>query len=208
MITVGFLATVVVVSVSGVLGPGPLFLASTLRATRIGALSGLQCAVGHTIVEAPLVFGLALGLSALLNPASVKLIGILGGIVLLIFAGLQLVQSSRKADVDSNKLPDLWERRPGIVLGVVFTAFNPFFILWWLTVGSALISEAILLGAFGGVALMFASHIWMDYAWLGGTAVVAGRGKLLLGRRFRILLVIFGAAMAYFGVIFIVSALQ
>jgi threonine/homoserine/homoserine lactone efflux protein len=208
MITVEFLATVVLVSVSGVLGPGPLFLASTLRATKIGALSGLQCAIGHTIVEAPLVFGLALSLSALLNPTTLKLIGILGGSVLLIFAAVQFLQASHKVDVDSKKLPDLWERRPGIILGIIFTGFNPFFILWWLTVGSTLISEAILLGAFGGVALMFASHIWMDYAWLGGTAAVAGRGKLLLGPWFRILLVVFGAAMAYFGVTFILSALQ
>jgi len=189
MITSSFLATVILVSVSGVLGPGPLFLASTLRATKIGALSGLQCAIaiGHTIVEAPFVFGLALGLSALLNPTSVKLIGILGRSVLLIFAAVQFLQASHRVDIDSKKIPDIWRRRPGVILGVIFTALNPFFILWWLTVGSALISEAILLGPLGGVVLTYASHIWMDYAWLGGTAAVAGRGKLLLGKWFRIL---------------------
>ncbi len=207
MITVGFLATVVLVSVSGVLGPGPLFLASTLRATKIGALSGLQCAVGHTIVEAPLVFGLALGLSTFLSPTSVKLIGILGGSVLLIFAMIQFLQASHRVDIDPRRLPDIWHRRPGIVLGVIFTALNPFFILWWLTVGSALISQAIVLGALGGLGLMYASHIWMDYAWLGGTAAVAGHGRLHLGRWFRILLIVFGAAMAYFGVTFILSAI-
>jgi threonine/homoserine/homoserine lactone efflux protein len=208
LITVDFLATVVLVSVSGVLGPGPLFLASTLRATRIGSLSGLQCAIGHTIVEAPFVFGLALGLSTILNPASIKLIGILGGSVLLIFAIVQFLQASHRVELDSKRLPDIWEKRPGIVLGVIFKAFNPFFILSWLAVGSALISQALLLGALGGVALMYASHIWMDYAWLGGSAAVVGRGKLLLGRWFRILLVIFGVAMAYFGITFIISALQ
>jgi threonine/homoserine/homoserine lactone efflux protein len=92
--------------------------------------------------------------------------------------------------------------------GVIFTSLNPFFVLWWFTVGSALISQALLLGALEGVVLMCASHIWMDYAWLGGTAAVAGRGKLLLGRWFRALLIIFGIAMASFGITFIVSALQ
>jgi threonine/homoserine/homoserine lactone efflux protein len=208
LITPGFLATVVLVSVSGVLGPGPLFLASTLRATRIGSSSGLQCAVGHTIVEAPLVFGLALGLSTILNPASVKLIGFLGGSVMLVFAIVQFLEASRRVDLDSKRLPNIWEKRPGVILGIIFTVFNPFFILWWLTVGSALISQALLLGALGGVGLMYASHLWMDYAWLGGTAAVAGRGKLLLGRWFRILLVIFGTAMTYFGITFIISALQ
>lgn len=207
LITVEFLATVIVVSVSGVLGPGPLFLASTQRAIRIGAISGVQCAIGHTIVEGPLVFGLAVGLSALLNTTTLRLIGILGGSVLLLFSSIQFIQISHKFKVDQNRLSDIWQKRSGITLGIIFTALNPFFILWWLTVGSALISEAILLGAFGGVALMFASHIWMDFAWLGGTASLAGRGKLLLGKWFRILLLIFGAAMAYFGVSFILSAL-
>ncbi len=202
-----FLATVVLVSVSGVVSPGPLFLVSTLRATKLGTLSGIQCAIGHTIVEAPLVFGLSLGLAILLNPASLKFIGILGGSVLLVFAMLQFSQASRRVNMNSTRLPDSWEKRPGVVLGIVFTFLNPFFILWWLTVGSALISQAILLGALGGVALMYAAHIWMDYAWLGGMAAIAGRGNLLLGKWFRIILVIFGAAMAYFGVVFILSAL-
>jgi len=209
LISLDFLATVVLVSVSGVLGPGPLFLASTLRATKLGTLSGIQCAIGHTIVEAPLVFGFSLGLALLLNPASLKVIGILGGSVLLVFAFLQFLQASRKVDMSSTQLPDLWEKRPGIVLGIIFTGLNPFFILWWLTVGSALISQAILLGSLGGVALMFAAHIWMDYAWLGGTATIAGRGKqLLFGKWYKILLIVFGIAMAYFGIVFILSALQ
>lgn len=207
LITLEFLATVVLVSVSGVLGPGPLFLASTLRATRIGTISGVQCAIGHTIVEAPLVFGLAFGLSVLVNSTFVRLIGIIGGIVLLILATMQFLQASREIEVDQKRTPDMWQKRSGVALGVIFTALNPFFLLWWLTVGSALILEALLLGAFGGVALVFLSHIWMDYAWLGGTAAVAGRGRNILGKWFRILLVAFGVAMTYFGITFIISAL-
>ena len=109
---------------SGVLGPGPLFLTSTLRATRIGAISGVQCAIGHTVVEAPLVFGLALGLSALVNSTFVRLIGIIGGIVLLILATIQFLQASREIEVDQKRLPDLWEKRSGVALGVIFTALN------------------------------------------------------------------------------------
>ena len=207
MINIEFLATVILVSVSGVLGPGPLFLASTLRATRIGTRSGLQCAIGHTIVEAPLVFGLSLGLSTLLSPTSVRIIAIIGGSALLVFAASQFVQASRNIELHMN-LPSFWQKQPGVILGVIFTALNPFFIIWWLTVGSVMISQALLLGAFGGVALMFGAHIWMDFAWLGGTAAVAGRGRLLLGRWFRWVLVVFGVAMAYFGVAFLLSAVN
>ncbi len=173
----------------------------------VGASSGLQCAVGHTIVEAPLVFSLALGLSTFVNPTSVRLIEFSGGSMLLIFAGVQFLQASRRIEIDPNKLPDAWQRRPGVLLGMAFTGLNPFFIVWWLTVGSTLISQAILLGAFGEVALMYAPHVWMDYAWLGGTAAVAGRGRPFLGKWSRTMLLIFGAAMAYFGVSFILAAL-
>ena len=206
MISPEFLATVVIVSASGVLSPGPLFIVSTLRATKLGAVSGIQCAVGHTLVEAPLVLALSLGLSILLNPTSLRFIAVVGGAVLLIFALLQFLRASRKVEVSSTELPASWERRPGVILGIVFTGLNPFFIIWWLTVGSALISQAILLGTIGGVALMYAAHIWMDYAWLGGTAKIAGHGRFLLGKWFRLLLIIFGCAMAYFGIVFILSA--
>jgi len=59
----------------------------------------------------------------------VELIGVIGGSVLLIFAILQFVQASHKVDIDLKQLPDIWQERPGIILGVIFTAFNPFFIV-------------------------------------------------------------------------------
>ncbi len=206
MITLDFLATVVLLSASGALSPGPLFLASTLRATKHGGQAGIECAIGHTMVEFPLVIGLTVGLQTILQSLT-DLIAITGGIVLLVFASVQLLQVSRRIELDSKKLPSSWDKRPGIIVGLVFTALNPFFILWWVTVGTKLTSEALALGAVAGVLAMFAAHIWMDYAWLGGTAKLAGRGRLILGRWYRVLLVIFSLTMFYFGVSFIFSAI-
>jgi len=63
------------------------------------------------------------------------------------------------------------------------------------------------LGPLAGVMAMFAAHIWMDYAWLGGTATLVGRGKLVLGKWYRVVLVAFGVAMIYFGTSFILSSI-
>ncbi len=57
------------------------------------------------------------------------LIAITGGIVLLVFASVQLLQVSRRIELDSKKLRSFRDKRPGIVVGLVFTALNPFFIL-------------------------------------------------------------------------------
>ncbi len=50
-----FLASVVVISLSGVLMPGPLF-AVTLKKAAKSKVAGALIAVGHGIVEFPLMF--------------------------------------------------------------------------------------------------------------------------------------------------------
>lgn len=206
MITLEFLATVVLVSASGVMGPGPLFLASTLRATKQGTIAGLECAIGHTLIEFPLVVGLAVGLQVFLEQ-SANYIALIGGVMLLVFAALQFLQARRNLEFEKSRPKSLWAERSGVAVGIAFTALNPFFILWWATVGASLTAEALVLGGFVGVLVMFAAHIWMDYAWLGGTASFVGRGKFIAGKWYRIILVGFGVAMIYFGISFIVSAL-
>ncbi len=197
--------TVVIASSSGALTPGPLFLASTLRATRSGWFAGIECAFGHTLVELPLVIGLSLGLSSYLL-GSVRVIGVVGGVTLVAFGALQIVQARKP--VRLGELPaSRWDQRSGVIVGLVFTGINPFFLIWWATVGSLLIAEALLLGAFLGVLAMFAVHVWMDYAWLGGTASLTARGRSFLGKWYRILLVAFGVGMLFFGSEFIISGL-
>ena len=73
--------------------------------------------------------------------------------------------------------------------------------------GTVLTNEALALGAIAGVLAMFAAHIWIDYAWLGATAILAGQGRFVLGTRYRLLLVVLSIAMIYFGTSFIVSAI-
>jgi threonine/homoserine/homoserine lactone efflux protein len=170
-------------------------------------LSGIQCAIGHTIVEAPLVFGLAIGFAAFVNPVSLRLVGILGGSVLFLFAIMQFRQASHKIEPNRIELPTGWQKQPGIILGIIFTGLNPFFILWWLTIGLTLVSQALVLDASIGVVAMYLAHIWMDYAWLGGTAKVASHGNILLGKWYRVLLVVFGIAMTYFGIVFVLSGI-
>lgn len=125
----------------------------------------------------------------------------------MVFASLQLFQATKKIEFDPAKVPGPWIERNGVVIGAAFTALNPFFIIWWATVGALLITEARTLGAFAGVLGIFAAHIWMDYAWLGGTATLVGRGKLVLGKWYHVVLVAFGVAMIYFGTSFILSSI-
>ena len=127
--------------------------------------------------------------------------------MLIAFGAIQIIQARRPVRLED--LPkSRWDQRSAVIVGLVFTGVNPFFLIWWATVGSLLIAEALLLGAFLGVVAMFAAHIWMDYAWLGGTASLTARGRTFLGKWYRILLIAFGTGMIYFGSEFIIAALS
>jgi len=200
-----FIATVVVVTASGALAPGPLFFTNITHGTKSGAKGGLAFSVGHTIIELSLVMFLALTLQLVINEPLIKLVvGVAGGIALLVFGVLQIRGAvASKSSVVSEKQPML--KNP-LLLGTVFTGLNPYFIIWWLTIGLTLIITALELASFLGVFVMYVSHVWMDYAWLIGTAYLAKKGTNLAGRKgYRILMAIFGAILVYFGIFYLIS---
>ena len=203
----GLIVAVAVVSVSGALTPGPLFFATLSHATKSGAKGGLAVSVGHTLVEFPLVILLALGLLTVADEPIIKLsTGLAGGAALLLFGFMQVRGSLTSKSGASGNIGVL-PKNP-VFLGLVFTSLNPFFILWWLTIGGRLILESLGFASLIGVLLMYVSHVWMDYAWLIAVAYLAKRGTSIVGTRgHSALTAIFGVALIYFGLAFLASIL-
>lgn len=75
--------TIILVTVSGALAPGPLFFANIAKGVELGARSGLIFAVAHTMVEFGLVMLPSLGLFVIDSGLVRTVIGIAGGIVLV-----------------------------------------------------------------------------------------------------------------------------
>jgi len=203
-----FLATVVVVTASGALAPGPLFAANLLQGAKGGLKSGFMMSVGHTLVELPLVILIALGISSVMSfPGFSLVVGLVGGCALIGFGLIQIVGAARHR-IKLEEVQEAGIQKKALVLGVGLTALNPYFILWWLTVGLGLVVQAVELGALLGVLIMYVSHVWMDYAWLTGTAYLSARGTMLIGGRgYRLLLLGLAAFLIYFGVGFIARSL-
>ncbi|MCD6409528.1 MAG: LysE family transporter [Candidatus Verstraetearchaeota archaeon] len=209
----GFAVLVVVLTASGALAPGPLFFATLLMGVKKGGWSGFKVAVGHSAVELPLVLLLALGLLTVLNVTAVKLaLGIGGGVVLIALGLLQLrdgVNAWRRRvdffEVDEKKGSGAARLMDNpFFVGAVLSAFNPFFILWWLTIGAQLVLEALALAALVGVLIMYVLHVWMDYAWLTVVARAAHTGrKLLSPKSYAATLAVFGVVLILFGAHFI-----
>ena len=202
MDTLNFVITVILLTASGALAPGPLFFQTITQGAKTGARSGLIFSISHTVVEFSLIMLLALGLLAVKNETLIRnAIGILGGIVLIGFGLYQIIGSLHKKNLIKKEVLSTHRL---FVIGILFTGLNPYFILWWLTVGSNLILLAIEFAALAGVVIMFVCHVWMDYVWLTGVAYFAKKGVNALGSKwYRVLIGLFGVILIYFGITFI-----
>lgn len=200
------ITTVVLVTASGTLAPGPLFFATITHGTKSGAKGGLAISIGHALIEFPLVILLALGLLTVANEPITKLMtGIAGGLALLVFGIIQ-IRDSLTSKFGATSYRGVTSRNP-LLLGLIFTGLNPFFIFWWLTTGAKLVLESLVFVSLAGVVVMFVSHIWIDFAWLIAVAYLAERGTNIIGSKaYRDAMTTFGRILAYFGVGFIGEA--
>ncbi|MFQ5783066.1 MAG: LysE family transporter [Nitrosopumilus sp.] len=197
-----FAAIVIVISASGVMAPGPLFTANVAYGLKDGTKAGLKMAVGHTIIELPLVILLGVGVFSLESfPEFRIMISIFGAITLFVFAAMQIKTILRKKEVHGST-----SKQGPLIAGAVLSALNPFFIIWWLTIGFKLISDAILVWAFTGILIVFGFHIWMDFAWLGAVSFLAAKGsKILSNKNYKTLMVGLSLILIYFGITFLMD---
>jgi threonine/homoserine/homoserine lactone efflux protein len=201
-----FLVSVVVITASGALAPGPLFFANITQGVKSGAKSGLAFSISHSIIEFSLIMLLALGVFSVVYEPSIKFtIGVAGGIALVIFGFLQIRSSLNSK---SNKLSENRTRFDNpFLIGFIFTSLNPYFILWWLTAGLGLILNALTLASWTGIIIMYITHVWMDYAWLTATAYLAKKGTKFVGSKgYKIMIALFGIILIFFGFYFFASA--
>ena len=197
-----FAVMVIAISASGVMSPGPLFTANIVYGLKEGKIAGLKIAMGHTVVEFPLIVFLGLGTISLETfPEYRILITVIGAIGLFVFAGLQIKSIFGKDfrnETNSNK--------NSFLAGILLSALNPFFIIWWLTIGIILITESIALWGFSGILILFIFHIWMDYVWLFAVAGFASKAKnVLSNNNYKILIVGLSILLVYFGVQFLLQ---
>ena len=198
----GFFGLVIIISASGVMSPGPLFAANVMYGLREGRVSGIKMAIGHTIVEFPLILFLGIGFFTIENVPEIRtVITVLGALGLFGFAILQIRVITRKEFNIETK-----SKHGPLVAGIFLSALNPFFIIWWLTIGLVLISESIQNFGIIGIVILFLFHIWMDYVWLFAIAAFSSKAKNYLSKRnFKIVFIGLSLILIYFGIDFLLK---
>ncbi len=167
-----------VTALSGALAPGPLLTVTIAEAHRRGAIVGPLLIVGHALLEMAMVAALLLGVSAVLGrPTVVGVTGIVGAVV-LVWMGIGILRESAEevfAATDSRG-----SGRHPVVLGAIISAVNPYWTIWWLTIGAAFLTRAVEYRA-AGVIAFFVGHILADLGWYTLVATGVDRGKGIVG---------------------------
>jgi threonine/homoserine/homoserine lactone efflux protein len=173
----GFIFTAVAISLSGVMAPGPITAATFSAGSRwrhAGAVIGL----GHIAVELPLIVLLVAGAGTFFQSVAMRTgIGLAGGLFLLLMGGQTLL--SLRTD---NPNADAPVQRHPFWTGVILSGANPYFLVWWATVGLTLTTSAMEYGL--AALILFAIVHWLcDVGWLEILSVAGFKGSQCFGRK-------------------------
>lgn len=206
--------TFMLVTLSGALSPGPLTAICFSEGVRAGRWSGAGLAIGHGLVEFPLVLAIAYGLSRWLQQPLVNGIVALFGAGVLLWMGYGLVTGvlRRQMSLDaatSAKAPAMLKfgHVPG---GMALTLTNPYWSLWWASLGAAYVARTTAISpGLSSVTGLWFTHWLIDLAWLGGLAFLAATGRgFITDRIYRGVLLVCGLFVSGFGMYFLWSGAQ
>lgn len=196
------LLSVVVISLSGVMMPGPMF-AVTLAKSYKSPLAGAQISLGHAVIEVPLILLIYFGFAQFFQNSIVQLVLSVLGSGMILFLGVSMFRARLEVTQKGRDLP-----YNAFTAGVLTSGFNPFFLIWWATIGSMLIMRILPFGTVGLIALIIV-HWLCDLGWLSLVSVVIYRTHSLWGSRLQEwIFIACSLLLVGFGLWFLVSGIR
>ena len=175
---VTFLLEAIAISLSGVMAPGPMTAAAVGKGSD-SPRAGAWLAIGHGIVEFPLMVAILYGFGLWLKRDGVKAgIALVGGIFLLVMA-VGMLRGIKNTEIRSATT-----LRSPVIAGIALSVGNPYFLIWWATVGATLVTRSFGLGLVG-FALFAVLHWACDFGWLQLLSTLSFKGGRFFGRAFQ-----------------------
>jgi threonine/homoserine/homoserine lactone efflux protein len=197
-----------VTGLSGALMPGPVLTVVVSAAALYGVWAGIVAILGHAAVEVPVVLLIMLGVGAAVRrPKVLAAIGLVGGLALILM-GLDMLRSAGSvaaSAADSTQALGLF----GVFLGGAAASLaNPYFAIWWATVGAGQIATVGPKSASAWITF-YTGHVSSDFIWYALVALAIGSGRNLLGAGgHRALIMVCGVALIGLGCYFIYAGFR
>ncbi len=202
LVAVGFIVSLATVAI-----PGPITIVATHLALDRRLAAAAWFLLGTTVLDATLFASLAAGAGPVLRRiGALPLVEIIGGLVLL-WGGVASLRRRFPADHMRPRLHREPHRALGyFALGLVVSAANPHYWIWWVTAGLAFVEVARAHGT-PGLAWMLAALIGGVIAWYipllwalrRGRALLSPRGERAVVRVMGMAITLLGAALIIFG---------
>ncbi len=196
------------IAFSGAMMPGPLLTYTIRQSLNNGPGSGFVIIVGHAILEIVLIALIFLGFDIILqsDPAQI-FIGIVGGL-LLVYMGSSMIFNSLKNKIKIELDTKKSSSKSMLLSGIVISAINPYFLLWWAIIGLGFLLQAYKLFGIGGVLTYYTGHILADFIWYGLISIIVGTTRKFINERiYQAIIIVLGCILIYFGGSFFYDAI-
>jgi len=183
-----------------------MLTASITEAVKKGYRAGTSVVFGHVIVETIMIVLLALGLSQIIGLKTPFIVICIVGGAVLVFMGVNLIKSGqRSASVEIAEEEPKFVHGP-IYGGIITSLSNPYFFMWWFTVGATFVFEGLRLAGLVGLATFLIGHWASDFSWYGFVSFCTDRGTAVAGdKTYRFVLIGCGVFLSVLGLVFVYS---
>lgn len=193
------------VGLSGALVPGPMLTVTISDSVKKGFIAGPLVVLGHIMVEIAMMIVILAGLGHFMGSQTAAfIIGTFGGLV-LIFMGYNISRSNEK-------LPSIQTDENGIqkygpfLKGIITSLTNPYFFIWWATIGLAFMFKGLELAGIFGLLGFSIGHWSADLSWYSIISFFSSRGsKFMSNKAYKAAMMTCGVFLVILGIYFIVS---
>jgi threonine/homoserine/homoserine lactone efflux protein len=196
-----------ILGLTGAMAPGPLLTVTITESAKRGGHVGPLVVLGHGILEIILLILIVFGIGSLLaNRSLYTLVSLCGGAV-MIWMSIDIIKGLRAYRLTSGTDSSGRGLHP-VLAGIVISLSNPYWFIWWLTIGMGYVMFAKGLGV-PGILAFFVGHISADLAWYSFVSYsVHMGGRYVSTRALKGVLFVCSIFLGCFGLFFIAKGYQ
>jgi threonine/homoserine/homoserine lactone efflux protein len=198
---IGTLILAFTIGLTGALAPGPTLVATINSSLQRGWTMGPKVAAGHALAEVVIFLLIVKGLATVAEEET-GIVAAVGGSALILF-GLLTLKGSKTATL---KISQKGATSNPYLAGALTSVANPYFWIWWLSVGSALVLAELRESLVFAMIFMI-GHWGADFGWYTLVSTSLDRGRTLLSEaNYRRTLALCGAFLVLFGASYLAGA--
>lgn len=187
---------------------GPINIEIIRRGIRDGFVHGWLMGLGALSADTIYALAIVLGFARFAENESIRVVLFLLGAAMMAYIGYGSIRTALNGTVTTSDKPAP-PRGHSYITGFLMAAFNPFGIIYWLTVGAGLAADAVNRSGSGAAPLLVIGVMLGILVWVSTLSVIAQISrKFVTGMGMRWITGLSGALLIGFALWFLVSGIR